>query len=364
MDWPETGSRQEIRSFLEHLRLRKQVKDIPLGNRKYMILYRVLQELESIAYRIPDDFLTYEHFKRVVMNLDWTSSPGYPYVTQGYTNNAQLFRVIDGEPDELVVRAMYQACMLQIQEQKSNYIRVFIKPEPHSFKKIANGRYRLIAGVSVLDSLIDAMLFGEMNDKMMENWMNIAPKIGWTLLYGGWKAVPQINVQAADKTAWDWTVQPWMIDSLKFVRKYLCQNPTKQWLDLVDFRYKQLFEEAEFIFSNGAVLKQRFKGMMKSGCFNTISDNSIAQLILHVRVCDELDLSLGILWSMGDDTLQTKQPVEYFDRLANHCILKQVEPRAEFAGMLFRGCKVEPSYTNKHAYKLLHMDENFRQVRR
>lgn len=361
MMWPDTGGNTEMRSFLEHLRLRKTVSNIPMGRRRYLILYQIIRDLDSIKYEVPDDFLTLEHYRRVVKQLDWTSSPGYPYLKQGNTTNGQMFGVVNGVPKESIVQSTYMMVMHKIKNRIADPIRVFVKPEPHSLKKIACSRHRTISGVSVLDCLIDAMLFGEMNEKMTLNWHQIPPKIGWTLLYGGWKIVPQINVHAADKTAWDWTVQPWMVDALKYVRIGLCQNPTEQWQELVDWRYSEIFENARFIFSNGIIMKQKFKGFMKSGCYNTISDNSLAQMILHYRICDELNLPVGSLWSMGDDTLQTYQPPDYFEALSKHCILKQVEKRAEFAGMLFRGVVVEPSYTNKHAYKLLHLNEKFRE---
>lgn len=319
-------------------------------------IMKIMRErLKHFRVQIPSDFLTYNHFKRVVEGLDWNSSPGYPYI-RNYTTNRQMFGVVDGIPSEDQMRHYYKMVMDKIENRKSDYIRVFVKPEPHTWKKIVQHRYRLIMSVSVLDQIIDAMLCKEFNEGLMMKYYDYPPKAGWTPLLGGWRYVPQKNVTATDKSCWDWTVMQWLIELILELRIDLTTNANEQWKELLAWRYRALYREAEFIFSNGLVMRQNFVGMMKSGCFNTIIDNSLMQMLLDSRIIAELDLPLLLLWVMGDDVLQETQPKEYFDRLSQLCLLKQAEPFAEFAGMRFKGTKVEPCYHGKHCYNLLHLD--------
>lgn len=322
---------------------------------KHDIIDEIVDRLKPVKWRIPDDFLEYSHFMRCVNSLDWNSSPGYPYMKQ-FPDNRALFQVVNGTPNFNVCDLMYKKVMDQINNKEADYIRVFIKQEPHTWKKIVQNRYRLIMSVSVVDQLIDQMLFKDLNELMIENHLRIQPKPGWTPLLGGWKIVPKLNVVSTDKSCWDWTMQEWVVEILYQIREKLCLNVTEQWRELAIWRYKKLFSEAQFILSNGLVLQQRFNGMQKSGCVNTIADNSIAQMILDARICLEQGLAPKLMWTMGDDVLQVRQPKEYFDRLGQLCILKQVEPFAEFAGMRFNMDRVEPCYHAKHCYNLLHLN--------
>lgn len=323
------------------------------------VIEGVCYRMRNVRYTIPDDFLSYEHYSRVVANLEWTSSPGYPYMTQGYVTNGQLFGVQEGIPGEQAKMAIWGIVQRRLKERDSDPIRMFVKPEVHKQKKLDQHMYRLISGVSVVDQIIDHMLFGALNEKLYSDWTSTPVKVGWSPLKGGWKYVPIHGMTSTDKSAWDWTVQPWLVHAIFSVRTLLCDNPTAEWKELAEFRYRELFEKPVFIFSNGLKLQQKFIGYMKSGCVNTIVDNSIGQIILDMRVCEELSLRPGILWAMGDDVLQETQPKEYFERLSQLCILKEVTPRIEFAGMQFVRGRVEPSYLPKHAYNLLHIDPQY-----
>lgn len=323
-----------------------------------VILEMMTERWSSAKWSIPPDFLTRAHFDRVVAGLDWTSSPGYPYMRRSPTNGA-LFGVVNGVPDPAKSSEIWEMVRIQIREGSSDPIRLFIKAEPHKVKKIEDGRFRLISSVSVVDQIIDHMIFGSMNDMLIKNWSEVPSKIGWSVLYGGWRAMPHWDKWvAADKSSWDWTVNAWLVDMVLEVRCRLCDNLTQQWVDLALWRYKQLFLSPTMITSGGWLLQQVRPGVMKSGCVNTISDNSIMQDILHVRVCQELNIPVGRLFAMGDDTLQEQpdEPQAYFDLLAQYAKMKDCGKINEFAGFRFMGKRIEPLYKGKHAYTLLHVD--------
>lgn len=321
----------------------------------------VHDRFQSCNWSIPPDFLTYEHFLRMVMKLEWTSSPGYPYLLN-YPTNADMFQVVDGIPSKDRVRIFYDIVMDKIKNRQADEIRIFIKPEPLKRKKIQQKRFRLISSVSVLDQLIDLMLFDEMNQAMIGHWPDIPAKPGWSPLSYGWSHIPR-GWLTSDKTGWDWTVQSWLIELCLWLRIHLCRNINTLWRDLAKWRYHSLFSDARFVLSMGVILKQLFQGVMKSGCVNTISDNSIMQVFLHARVCLELGLPITDTYVMGDDVLQDKgtwtdeQINLYQSHLRKYCRLKVMQRKSEFAGFEFKGTVVEPSYSAKHAFQVLHAAE-------
>lgn len=357
--WPCFGGEAELRSLAYHVGLRDGIrKDGPSQSARTMILERTEESFLSAKWSIPDDFLSYEHYVRVVGNLDWGSSPGYPYMRRHPTNR-DMFAVVDGVPAEQRLLHVWDIIQDRLRERDSDPIRLFVKPEPHKIKKLQDGRYRLISSVSVIDQILDHMLFGEMNSSLIANWPFVPSKAGWNQYQGGWRMMPSSGKwMALDKQSWDWTVQMWILEMVLEIRCRLCCNLTEEWRELAVWRYRQLFSSPEFITSGGMVFRQKFPGVMKSGCVNTIADNSIAQVILHNRVCQEIDEQPGLICCMGDDTLQ-EIPVksqEYLDVIANYCIIKPPVYKVEFAGMQFHGHRVEPSYRGKHAYTLLHVD--------
>ncbi|APG75925.1 hypothetical protein 2 [Hubei sobemo-like virus 24] len=315
-------------------------------------------------WEIPSDFMQYTHYQRVLRGLDWTSSPGYPYLLTSPTNS-QLFQVVDGEPAEAPSRAIWEIVQKRLVERDADPIRLFVKPEPHKLKKIEEGRFRLISSVSVVDQIIDHMLHDDYDQVMIENWATVPPKAGWTPLLGGWKTVPNfLRPLAVDKKAWDWTVRPWLLSLSLRHRIRQCSNMCPLWEDLAEWRWRMLYAEAVFVTSGGILLKQKEPGVRKSGCVTTLSDNSLEQDILHRRISLDMwrknpDLHIPPLWgSMGDDTIQEEPDNldEYLGYLSQYCIVKEAVRSPDFAGFSFHGRDVKPLYLGKHAYQLLHVD--------
>lgn len=319
-----------------------------------------MERWKPMMSELPDDFLQFSHFERVVRELEWTSSPGYPYMHQ-FASNGAMFAVQEGVPSRDRIQMVWEIVQRRLVERTSDPIRLFVKQEPHKLKKINNKAYRLISSVSVVDQLIDAMLFDTMNQSMVDNLCRIPSKVGWGPHVGGWKMVPACGFVSLDKSSWDWTVQGWIITLLVRFRIMLCKNPTLKWMELVQWRYRELYGNPVFVTSGGVLLKQRSPGVMKSGCYNTITDNTIMQDILHLRASLEADVPVTSLWAMGDDTLQRSLPPEmmakYLAVLSKYCVIKEVIQGVEFAGHRFEGGYVEPLYTGKHAFNLLHVKE-------
>lgn len=338
-------------------------EDSPTDLVKEMMLLKSSSVFDCLKWSIPDDFLSYEHFLRVLDTLEMSSSPGYPYMRRAPTN-AVLFRVDeDGNKDPDSVNYVWETVKSRISElSEADPIRFFVKQEPHKLKKLEAGRLRLISSVSVVDQIIDHMLFDPMNSLMVTNWYFNPIKVGWSPLNGGWKAFPMGRRHAIDKSAWDWTVQMWVFEMCLAIRIYLCRTHgelREKWIRLATYRYMQLFDHPLFITSGGLLLRQQQQGVQKSGCVNTLADNSLAQWIVHCRVCIEHNVPTDDedMWVMGDDTSQSKLAhPDYLDWLGEYCIVKECQPVREFCGFRYHGNTVEPLYKGKHAFNLLHLD--------
>lgn len=345
--------------MLNHVKLRENVNYVSMPvEQRNKVLELTRQQFKAAVWVIPDDFMTYTHFKRCVSRVDLTSSPGYPYM-RSYPSNKIFFSATeDGVIPDSRLEYVWSVVQTQINNRISDPIRTFIKQDPHKVSKIESERYRIISSVSIIDQLIDSMLFGECNDEITRNWPLLPSKVGWTPLKGGHRHIPKKGMSASDKSAWDWVAPPWALELCYTIRESLCLNINDLWKDLASWRYKELFYNPIFILSNGLLLKQLVPGIMKSGCFNTITDNSIMQVLLHIRVCLELGIPIGVILAMGDDVLQQliDRLQEYYDRLGQYCVLKATSEFSEFAGFLFDEKSVEPMYTSKHCYNILHMD--------
>lgn len=327
------------------------------------VLSTAVEAHQATRWRIPSDFLSKAHYLRILSQLEMKSSPGYPYNVRHPTNKDLFGADEHGNMNQSRVEEVWSAVLNRLAEMRegreaSDHVRLFIKPEPMKERKLLQHKYRLIASVSVVDQIIDHMLFDDMNEKLYASWDQVPSKVGWSPYVGGWKIMPRETWMALDKSSWDWTVNLWIIDLVFKLRQLLCDNISDEWLKLALMRYKILHEAPTFVTSAGVVLRQRMPGVLKSGCVNTIADNSMMQYLLHLRVCQEIGIASGGFMAIGDDTLQQPMPEreKYLEVMGQYCIVKKFEMSNEFAGMLFKGMQVEPQYVGKHAYTILHMD--------
>nr|QZZ63302.1 hypothetical protein [Vespula vulgaris luteo-like virus 1] len=345
--------------------LREGLRNDITAHEMHMILDLMEENFSPVISEIPADFLTREHFYRVLSEVEMSSSPGYPYMRRAPTN-----KILFGFDGEVYDQSKAELIWFTVQERiriilcgeldspmASDPIRLFIKPEPIKLEKAREGRYRLISSVSVVDQIIDLMLFNDQNQSLYKHFWKTPSRVGWSPYNGGWKFLDQFERISLDKKAWDWTAQPWLFH---VVFQFRARHVTDwRWLQLAAARYKILLQPT-FVTSGGVLLKQKAPGVMKSGCVNTIADNTMMQAILHYRCCLLSNQPLGTIDVMGDDTVQDRLLDEqsYLYYLKQFCLVKEVSRSVEFAGMLFKGPNVIPLYKGKHAFNLLHVDED------
>lgn len=244
-------------------------------------------------------------------------------------------------------------------------LKVFVKQEPHKISKLEEGRLRLISAVSLVDAMIDRMLFGPMWRKAISRPLLTPSAVGWTPLHGGWRLMRQQFPEgclALDKTAWDWTVQKWLVQAwMDFVMDIHPGFPD-WWGDMVYKRFTYLFHMAVFRFQDGVEVQQEDIGIMKSGCYLTLCLNTVGQTILHHLVCDEIgwDGNEFLPFSFGDDIAMAPPPDVglYVAHTGKYCLVKDPElsPFVQFIGFLITDRGFVPEYWEKHLFTLKHLD--------
>lgn len=254
--------------------------------------------------------------------------------------------------------------MLESGELESDDIKLFIKQEPHKASKLTEERYRLISAVSVVDSMVDRMLFTDLQELAVERACLTPCAVGWSPIKGGYRLIRARfpgRVLCADKSLWDWTVSDWMVDALCELILRLCVNPTARWEQLVRARFDCLFRKAVFRAPDGSRFAQRDAGLMKSGCYLTILANSALQVLVHIMASRRSGQEPGDLLAMGDDTIQEvpEDLDSYLESLRSLGVLvkPQVKEVVEFAGFEFDMHSCVPCYENKHRFQLEHLDE-------
>uniref|UniRef100_A0AB38ZJW1 RNA-directed RNA polymerase n=1 Tax=Crocidura shantungensis ribovirus 16 TaxID=3139536 RepID=A0AB38ZJW1_9VIRU len=295
-----------------------------------------LADYRHLQRQIGSDWDSDEKIMAAIDSLNRNASPGNPF--NWVANNGQL---IDKHRDLL-----FTLVKQRLQGSPAYPIRLFVKPEWHKKSKIEEGRFRLIWSVSVVDQVIDKLLLGEYLESEVDNWLQHPSKVGWSYLKGGWKFVPK--GVGTDFSAWDITVQSWLLALLRDF--YIAQHsdPPADWVFWVKRRFSELYGSGALLqLSDGTLLRQTFSGLQKSGCLYTLAGNSVMQVILHHIACLLLNKSdVPWLWTLGDDRLQQSVSEEYLDILKRWVVLKDISYN-EFCGLKY-GDTIEPCYRDKH----------------
>nr|UGO57602.1 MAG: hypothetical protein 1 [Riboviria sp.] len=314
-----------------------------------------------------------EQYVQSLQEIEMSSIPGACLLRQLGTTNGQVFKY-DSETNTvcverftLVWNVVRDRISNLMEETTADPLYAFIKPEPHKVEKILEGRLRLIAGVSGIDSFVDRILFRELV-KSMTNRLGRTPiAVGWTPVTGAQAFYSYLGHHdkwlSMDKSHWDWSVHPWLLDAVKRVLKNFVPMRPRWWSILVDRRFEALFNEPVWEFQDGTQIRQREPGIMKSGCYLTIWINSISQLIIHNYITVINNIPPYPIWALGDDTIQ-HLPDEYVSDYKDALVdlgykVKCVESAIpEFCGFHILRYAHVPAYNHKHSFLLRHLTWN------
>lgn len=261
------------------------------------------------------------------------------------------------------LKALVRARLVGLKTDRyADPIKVFIKPEPHKSSKLREGRLRLISAVSLVDTMVDRVLFSWLMEAAVTTVGKTPSMIGWVPIRGSWRALraayPGPNL-CVDKSAWDWTVQGWLIEALEKVICELALEAPPWWIQSVRARFCLLFEDPTYQFLDGSTAKQPGKGIMKSGCYLTILANTLGQVLIHCIAATRVgvDPLVSAPKALGDDTLQRARDFpdvpEYVRQLESLGCQAKVSIRedVEFAGFEIDDRRCVPAYYKKHLFK-------------
>lgn len=218
-------------------------------------------------------------------------------------------------------------------------IRLFVKQEPHSKKKLDEHRYRLISSVSIADQIIERMLFGPQNQLEIASWSTIPSKPGMglslrtqaDLLWSDLKCKHSMTAACeADISGFDWSVQEWELWADLSCRVMLCVDMHDKLRNLMVNRFR-CFMLSCFQLSDGSLYEQVQPGLMKSGSYCTSSSNSRIRCLMGKLI--------GAPWiiAMGDDSVEGYVPNarEKYEALGHTC--KDYKPcEIDHTGKLLR----------------------------
>lgn len=264
--------------------------------------------------KIDNELLAREVKFHMERNTVMDSTPGMPYKLLGPTNEKVLEK-FSTHIGQLVLARIHQLSKFNLHELKQltafglcerglcDPVRVFVKNEPHSKVKMSQGRYRIIASVSLVDSLVQRCLLQAQDELEIEMWTThpSQPGLGFTrsMTKQFLKQIPEGDVAEADVTGWDWSVQGWEFEAEAFMRVLLVDSCPPLFARLLqNLLYVQSMSVISL--SNGEMYQQLSPGIMKSGSKNTSSSNSRIRALAHYLLTD------GDPWvlAMGDDSLE------------------------------------------------------------
>lgn len=305
-----------------------------------------------------DDFHSRESFDTAVRGLEMRSSPGYPYCNEASTIGDWLqFDGVQCDPCRLDM-LWSDVCRVMLGEFDSIW-RAFVKDEPHKESKVSEGRWRLIIMAPLAVQVAWRMLFSKQNNAEVEQAFSLPSQQGIIMPHGGWSQyLRQWKSQgldyAADKSAWDWSFPGWALeDDLELRGRLVYGKDAGVWRTVARFLYEDAFRDTKIVFSDGSLFVQSAGwGVMKSGCYNTISTNSHGQLFIHYFYCLLTGERVEPLPAVcGDDTLCAEKHTRASVYARMGVVVKHCVRSYEFVGFNFDGSGPTPVYWRKHRYK-------------
>lgn len=179
---------------------------------------------------------------------------------------------------------------------------VAVKNEPHKVEKISDGIFRLLFGVSLIDQLVERVLFSRQNNQEISMWSDIPsqPGMGFASYHidAFLDSLELDGLCSSDVSGWDWSVQGWELDSEAWCRARLsCASPLMARCMRNRF---QCLKMSVGVFSDGRMMAQHQPGVMPSGTYVTGSSNS------RIRTIAAALVGSPFAKCMGDDAVERK----------------------------------------------------------
>jgi len=254
---------------------------------------------------------------RHIEDLKRDATPGTPYSLLGGDNG----RLVDTHRALLIELTIRRLSRLRssspqttsieaVESDLCDPVRVFIKNEPHKLEKIRTRRLRLIWVLSVIDQLVERVLYADQTKCEISNWKTSPTKPGmgatdedFSSLYD---YMLQLNAPAhappglsnTDVKGWDLTVKRWM-QVADFATRMLHWNvDLESDLARVSYNVMELRCQPVISLSNGKLFVKLLPGNQISGRLITSNGNSRMRVVLA-------SLRYAPCMAMGDDCVES-----------------------------------------------------------
>nr|WIL96153.1 putative RNA-dependent RNA polymerase P1-P2 fusion protein [Carrot enamovirus 1] len=335
--WPRFGAEAELKSLRlqAERRFSAQIKaTVPTDEKRRVVIKECVSKYQHTRLLCPDwirngfnEAIAFRTFLDCVEAVSKDSGSGIPYASlEGRRFNESW---INSGPKVMSLWELVRARLLRmlsyefispeqaVSDGVVDPVRVFVKGEPHKLAKLAEGRYRLIASVSLVDQLVARMLFQEQNKCELSYYRSIPsqPGLGLSLDEQVEEFVSRLSKIAGapdvesfvsdyeryciptDCSGFDWSVPMWLLED-----DMVCRNQLTSFLspEMEKLRgvWLKCLTNSVFCLSDGTLLSQTLPGLQKSGSYNTSSSNSRMRVLMSLHA--------GASWcvAMGDDAVE------------------------------------------------------------
>lgn len=248
-------------------------------------------------------------------------------------------------------------------------VRLFIKDEPHSRKKVLSGKWRLISGVSLSDQVFERLICSRQNLAEIESWESCSSKPGLGLdddslltISGNLEdLLSRGELMAMDVRGWDWSVQDWELRADAESRRLLAGASEGSLFAFLLRVQAYCVANSVYVLPDGQVLSQVNPGVQLSGSYNTSSSNSRMRIIatLVARLLAGHPVTPVDMMAMGDDSVERyyEGVKEYLERLGHEtkeCVRHTTLPGVEFCSHVWKEDRfAEPVNPSKTLYRYL-----------
>lgn len=232
-----------------------------------------------------------KHIIEVLASVNKTSSPGMPW---GLLANSKGQLIEKNE--KLLVDAVIARLRVLLETPLENLkamtpaekvrafacdpMRVFVKKEMHPVRKKETKRWRLIMSCSIVDEVVDALLFESQSKLEYYLWDKIpsAPGMGLDTKEQIQKLLRPFegilgDLVSSDVKGWDWSLRQWHFDAFRDMHLCLVKDVNERYRHLVEARLECIIDKV-FVTSGGTMVTASYKGIMPSGVRITSSGNS------------------------------------------------------------------------------------------
>jgi hypothetical protein len=268
-------------------------------------------------------------FEKILRSVKPDSSPGVPWSGLGNRNDELLsdpaigaliggvvkFRVrqlSEADPDDLE-RCVKEDPMYAVRRDLADPVRVFVKNEPHKLKKILSRRWRIINSLSLVDQIVEKVIFWNQDDFEKTVWADIPSKPGMGLTDDDEKRLVSYAgahdlCVGSDASNFDISVPDFLVRADERVRIALAKDATAPWVRAMR-NFNTLMIRRVICTSSGLCLVRNFAGGVISGRSVTASSNSRMRGLIHATIAVRHGVDPGFM-SMGDDCVEREIPCD------------------------------------------------------